>query len=139
MGRIPLIQAVSQGAMAIQMAAYENKPDPSASWLATLDAVLAAKADLGAQDDRGETALEAAINGGNAKILEHLLDAKPDLEAKDGKGRSPLGYLADNHRLKDADLVVMAKLLRKAGAKSDPTAAAAATKNGFKATAVVLR
>ena len=139
MGMIPLTQAVQQGAMEIEMAKTMKKPDPSKQRLATLDAVLAAKPDLAAQDERGETALDAAVNGGNAEILAHLLAAKPDLAAKDGKGRTVLSYLADNHRLEQPQLVAMAKALRAAGAKADADAAEIATKRKFPALAAVLR
>ena len=140
MGMSPIHQAVTQGAMAISMARYEKK-DASVlvkQWSDIVDVVITAGANIEAQDERGETPLEDAINGGVVEILMRVLAAKPKLDAVDGKGRTPLQYLADNHRLEEKDLVPLATLMRARGAPADAKAATIAESRKFAALAKAL-
>jgi serine/threonine-protein phosphatase 6 regulatory ankyrin repeat subunit B len=141
MGMSPIHQAVSQGASAISMARYEKKDATAlvAQWTAVVDLVIKAGANLEAQDDRGETPLDAAINGGVSEILNRVLAAKPKLDTTNGKGKTPLEYLADNHRLQEKELVPLAKAMRAQGAPANAKAAAIADGRKFVALAAALR
>jgi cytohesin len=143
-GSSPIHQAIAMGANDVSMKRYDHAPaaDVAAALkrrLATLDAVLAAGAKIWTRDDRGQTPLEVAINGGVIEILTRVLDGKPDLDAADAAGKTPLQYLAGDARLQEKDLLPLAKLLVARGAKHDATAADIATQRGFAALAAAIR
>lgn len=155
-GQVPLIQAVSQGSIELSMYLYQTKKagnEPNeveikkmeSKWFGLIDTLVTAGAELGAKDDRGNPVLFTAINGGYPPMLKKVLSKKAKLTSRNEKGESALHYLAGLHRLKEPDLIPLAKILIERGAKKKEkspegkTASQIAKGRGFDKLALVLR
>jgi serine/threonine-protein phosphatase 6 regulatory ankyrin repeat subunit B len=79
--------------------------------VATVDALIALKADVNAAESSGRTALMATALGGNAAIAERLVGAGADVNAEDQGGLTALAYAAANGHLP------LVQVLQKAGLK----------------------
>ncbi len=155
-GGVPLIQAVSQGATDISMVEFKaerakkkvtpkGKAALTRKWLGIVDLLVESGADIDAKSDRGWPVLFSAINGGQPAILKRVLKHKPDLKAKGPKGETALQFLAANGRLKEPDLIPLARVLVKARANrraknaEGKTASQIAAARGFKKLARILK
>ena len=76
-----------------------------------VNALLAARADVNAKNNNGDTALMYAVSGDHAEVVQALLAARADVNAKSRKGWTALkiAQVAGHTR--------MVKLLRQAGGK----------------------
>jgi ankyrin repeat protein len=155
-GDVPLIQAVSQGSMASSMYAFNarragKKPSKQGllqvkkDWYRLVDLLVKKGANIEAKDERGWPVLFSAINGGDPDMLKRILAHKPKLDVRGPKGESALHFLAGSGRMKEDQLLPLAKILIKRGAKRQEktadgkTAAQIAEGKGYKKLAKVLR
>ncbi|MBW1811511.1 MAG: ankyrin repeat domain-containing protein [Deltaproteobacteria bacterium] len=155
-GDVPLIQAISQGSMAGSMYAFNarragKKPSKQGllqvkkEWYRLVDLLIKKGANIEAKDERGWPVLFSAINGGDPDMLKRVLAHKPKLDVRGPKGESALHFLAQSGRMKEDQLLPLAKILIKSGAKrkgkraDGKTATQIAKGMGYEKLAKVLR
>jgi uncharacterized protein len=136
-GDTPLMRAIYYTSTAIMdfEASLEKKSpklDPAqikkaiesinARYQQVVELLLDAKADLEAEDDRGQTALFACINEGNIMYLQKVLAANANVHHTDKSGNEPLNFLVKvlkNRKLNEAEMAELARMLIEAGANRE--------------------
>jgi len=94
----------------------------NARYQQVVELLLDAKADLEAEDDRGQTAIFTCINECNIVYLQKVLAANANVQHKDKSGNEPLNFLVKvlkNRKLEEAEMAELARMLIEAGANRE--------------------